>query len=740
MPISYHSSSKTFHLYNSHISYIMMVLPNGHLGHLYFGKALHDRESFEHLLELRNRSMAVCTFEGDLSFSLEHLLQEYPCFGSGDMREPAFDISMDNGSHISDFRYASHIIKEGKPPLPDLPHTFVDHDHQAYTLEITLKDTIMHTTMILSYTLFEQLPIITRHVCFKHEGNSPITLHKAMSLNLDLPDSHYELVELTGAWARERHVKVRPLEHGITAFGSKRGHSSSNFNPFMMLKRPHTTEISGEAIGISFVYSGNFLAQVEVDTYDVSRISIGIHPQNFSWTLEKNDSFTTPEAILAYSDQGLNHLSQQFHTLFLNHLSPKKWRNRPAPILVNNWEGTYFDFNEERIIDMAKTAKSLGIELFVLDDGWFGHRDDDTTSLGDWYPYLKKLPHGLKSLACKIKALGLDFGLWIEPEMISKDSDLYRRHPEMMLHTPQRHDSHGRNQYILDFSNPLVVDTIYHMLENTFKDVPIDYIKWDMNRSMSEVYSTALPAHQQGQVMHRYILGVYHLYERLIQRFPHILFESCSSGGARFDPGMFYYAPQAWTSDDTDAIERLKIQYGTSFAYPIRFMGSHVSASPNHQLHRFTPLKTRGDVAYFGTFGYELDVNQLSDEEKTIVIQQIEWMKEHRSLIQYGTFYRLSSPFEQDTCAWMVVSKDQNDAIVGYYRPLNKINSAYTRLPLLGLDPDKLYGINQTYHYGDELMHYGLITSDESSGLCEHEDPSYDYYSKIYVLKAKSLI
>lgn len=736
MPIQYHKSTQTFHLYNEQVSYIFKVLRNNQLGQLYYGKRVNDREDFDHLFETRQRPMAPCAFEGDLTFSLEHIKQEYPAYGSGDMRHPAIDILQENGSRIVNFTYQSHEIISGKPQLKDLPATYVENNDEATTLLITLFDEVIDTKIILSYTIYENLAVITRNAYIENCGNQKLILNQAMSMSLDLPDKDYEMIELTGAWSRERSIKNRKLEHGIQSIYSLRGCSSNNFNPFIALKRNDCTEYDGEVLGFSFVYSGNFLAQVEVDTYNVSRVTMGIHPHTFSWPLNQGESFQTPEVVMVYSDHGLNQMSQTYHELYQKRLARGQYRDQVRPILVNNWEGTYFDFDEEKILNIAKTAQKLGIELFVLDDGWFGKRNNDNAGLGDWYPNLEKLPHGIAGLSKKIVDLGMQFGIWFEPEMVNKDSDLYRAHPEWTFETPNRQTSHGRNQYVLDFSNHEVVDYIYGLMAKVIEESHITYIKWDMNRCMSEVYSSVHNSQDQGKVMHKYILSVYHLYDMLTTNFPEILFESCASGGARFDPAMMYYAPQCWTSDDTDAIERLKIQYGTSMVYPISSMGAHVSATPNHQVFRNTPLKTRADVAYFGTFGYELDLNKLSQDEQEQIIEQVQFMKEYREVIQFGTFYRLKSPFEGNETIWMVVSKDQNTAIVGYYRPLQVVNEGYHRVKLMGLDPDKEYhvSIHDVTCYGDELMNIGLITSDSSCG--ENKDGEGDYLSRLYILKA----
>ena len=753
MPIIYHETSRNFHLYNEKISYIFTVLRNGQLGQLYFGKKLRDREDFGHLLELHARPMSVCTYEGDLKFSMEHIKQEYPSYGTGDMRYPAYEIRQENGSSITAFTYKSHQIYAGKKSLEGLPATYAEQPEEAATLEVVLEDVVMQTELVLSYTIFEGLPAIARSARFRQLGDAKITLERAMSISVDLPDMNYEMLELTGAWGREREARLRKLERGIQAVYSMRGCSSHHYNPFLALKRPETTETTGEAIGFSLIYSGNFLAQAEADTYDVTRVTLGIHPDRFSWTLCQGESFQTPEAVMVYSEDGLNGMSQTYHELYRTRLARGFWRDRERPILINNWEATYFDFTEEKVLAIADTAKDLGIELFVLDDGWFGKRNDDRHSLGDWHPNPEKLPEGIVGLANKIESKGMKFGLWFEPEMINTKSELYEAHPDWMLCTPNRPASHGRNQFVLDFSRNDVVDGIYRQMEEVLSKAPISYIKWDMNRSMSEVYSGIADAEDQGKVFHKYILGVYRLYEMLTSRFPEILFESCASGGGRFDPGLLYYAPQCWTSDDTDAVERLKIQYGTSFVYPVSSMGSHVSAVPNHQILRSAPLSTRANVAYFGTFGYELDLSKLTEDEKEQVRKQTAFMKQYRRLIQFGTFYRLASPFEGNVTAWMVVSEDKKEALVGYYRVLQRVNASYQRLKLTGLGEDLEYQIavdgdrakgQGAYSYektacGDELMCAGLIVSDATCGENKEkfDGDNGDYQSRIYVLKAK---
>ncbi|MGE6754578.1 alpha-galactosidase [Rossellomorea sp. NPDC071047] len=732
-------SNQQFHLQGKNISYIFNVLRNGQLGHLYYGKKVRHRDDFSHLYKEEHRATSSCVYEGDLSFSLDFLRQEYPSYGTTDYREPAFQILQENGSRITNFRYDGYRILPGKPELDGLPATYSENDSEAETLEITLRDELIGSRIILLYSCYDDRDLIVRSAKFVNDGNQKLQLDRSLSCSVDLPDSSFDLVQLSGGWSRERHVKTRSLQQGIQNISSTRGTSSSQQNPFLALKRPETTEHQGEVYGFSLVYSGNFLAQVEVDQYDVTRISMGINPFDFSWLLDSGESFQTPEVVLAYSDAGLNGLSGEYHDLYRSRLVRGVWRDKARPVLINNWEATYFDFDEEKILTIARTAKDMGVELFVLDDGWFGKRNDDTTSLGDWVVDEDKLPEGIPSVAEKIKQLGMEFGLWFEPEMVSKVSDLYKEHPDWIIHVPGRSSSHGRHQYVLDFSRKEVVDHIYDMMADVLDKAPISYVKWDMNRYMTEVGSAALPSGRQREVPHRYILGVYDLYDRLTSAFPHILFESCASGGARFDPGMLFYAPQAWTSDDTDAVERLKIQYGTSLVYPLSSMGAHVSEVPNHQVRRVTSLDTRGNTAFFGVFGYELDVTKMTVHETEQVKVQIDFYKKHRKTLQYGNFYRLISPFEGDgnVTSWMTVSNDRKEAIAGYYQVLSKPNHGYERLLLKGLHPDKEYRINgrDGTYFGDELMHVGIqLDSGYSGTQLGGIEESGDFTSVIFII------
>ena len=628
MGIIFNEKSREFHLFNNNLSYIIKILKNNQLGQLYFGRKIHQKENYDYLLECAYRPMSAYMYEGEYEFSLEHIKQEYPSYGTTDFKYPAYEIIQNNGSRITNFEYIEHKIYGGKPKLKGLPATYAESDAEADTLEIKLYDKEIDVELVLNYTIFNNESAIARSCRFINKGKENLELTNAMSMCLDLPDCNYEMIQLSGAWAREREVRHRKLEQGIQAINSTRGNSGHNHNPFIALKRPNADEFQGEALGFSLIYSGNFLAQIEVDTHDVSRVLMGINPFGFTWNLGNNEEFQTPEAVIVYSDKGVNGVSQTYHKLYRTRLARGQWRDKVRPILINNWEATYFDFTEDILLEIAKTAKDDGIELFVLDDGWFGARSGETSGLGDWYANTDRLPNGISGLSRKIEELGMKFGLWFELEMVNKDSELYRNHPDWIIKTPNRSSSHGRNQYVLDFSRNEVVDYIFEMVDKNLSESSISYIKWDMNRCITECYSAALPSYKQGEVFHRYILGVYDLYERLINKHPYILFESCASGGGRFDPGMLYYAPQCWTSDDSDAIERIKIQYGTSYVYPISSMGAHVSITPNHQLFRNTSLETRGNVAYFGAFGYELDLTKLTKEEHEIIKKQVEFVKE----------------------------------------------------------------------------------------------------------------
>ena len=738
MNIIYRSENQQFHLFNQEISYIFKISEDGKLLHLYYGENLPDND-YSHLIEMHHRPMTTYRNENDLLYSLEHLKQEFPEYGTTDFRHPAISLLQKNGSRLSDFVYQGYEVEEGKPKLEGLPATYVDNNDESKTLKVYILDSVTNVQVELLYTIYRDYPVITRSARVMNKGKDIQIIENISSLSLDLPDANYEWQQLSGAWGRERTIKSRTLQQGIQSIESTRGISSHQHNPFVTLKRKNTDENQGEAIGAALVYSGNFLIQAEVDTWDVTRLQVGINPFGFNWKLNPGEIFTAPEAILVYSSKGLNAMSQTFHQLFRKRLARGKWREKDRPVLINNWEATYFDFDEEKLVNIAKKAFDVGIELFVLDDGWFGERENDCAGLGDWHVNPKRLPRGIGSLSEKIRSFGMKFGLWFEPEMVNKDSELYRTHPNWIISTPNRKPNHGRNQYVLNFGLDEVVENIFDQMCKIIDESNLDYIKWDMNRPLTDVFDSHLLADQQGEVFHRYVLGVYRLYEKLITKYPNILFESCSSGGGRFDPGMLHYAPQAWASDDSDAIERLKIQYGTSMLYPLSSIGAHVSIVPNHQTNRITPIKTRGNVAFFGAFGYELDLNELSEGDLRIVKEQIAFYKKYRTIIHNGTFYRLLSPFDDDNqTAWMVVSHDKKTAIVAHYKTLNEVNAPYRRLKLKGLDNDGFYKIGQnSLRSGIELMRAGLVCSDASSGQINDQNrrpETFDFDSKIWVI------
>ncbi|MFP4199311.1 MAG: alpha-galactosidase [Halanaerobium sp.] len=710
MSIKYFEDKEIFHLQNDEISYVLKVLKNGQLGHLYWGKKIKNAERLDRYPISQPRPYEAYADREDTGFILENIAREYPSFGQSDFREPAYQVEAEAGSIISDLKYQKHEIYPGKKDLEGLPAVYVEQEGEAESLDIVLYDEVLDLEVILSYTIFKDYPIISRSAHFNNQGQKDINLKRALSISVDFENQDLELLQLSGAWGRERDIIRRPLEQGITKIDSKRGGSSHQQNPFAALVEPDTDEYSGDAYGFSLVYSANFIVQAEKNHYGKTRLTMGINPFNFNWLLESGQSFQTPEVVINYSDQGLNKMSQNYHQLYQKRLVRGKHREKERPVLINNWEGTYFDFNTAKILEMAEAAAEVDLELFVLDDGWFGRRNDDTSSLGDWYVNQEKLPGGLKYLAEEINKLGLDFGLWFEPEMISPDSDLYREHPEWAIQVENRESTLSRQQLILDLSRRDVQDYIIERVSAILNQANISYVKWDMNRPMTEYGSLKLDSKRQRELNHRYILGLYRVLEEITSSFPDILFESCAGGGGRFDPGMLYYMPQTWTSDDTDAVERLKIQYGTSMVYPASSMGAHVSAVPNHQVERSTSLKMRYDVASFANLGYELDITQLNQDEMKAVKNQVNNYKKIRKLVQFGNFYRLRSPFEGNFTAWSYVADDKEEVLAGFYQILAAPNPKEQRLKLKGLDTESDYKeLNSGEIYGgDELMNYGL--------------------------------
>ncbi|AFC32614.1 alpha-galactosidase AgaN [Paenibacillus mucilaginosus 3016] len=709
MSIRYLEEQRQFHLQAGSSSYILQVYPSGHVVHLYWGAKVRALP-MSHVIRTRDRAFSPNPNPPDRSYSLDALPLEYPGYGNSDFRQPAYQIQLANGTTVTDLKYISHDITAGKPALEGLPSTYVEAEDEADTLKLLLEDALTGLRVELSYTAYRERNVITRSSRIVNGGTESVRVLRALSASVDFPHHRFDLLTLPGAWARERYIERRALASGTQSVESRRGASSHQQNPFVALLGKDTTEERGEAYGFNLVYSGSFLASAEVDQWYTTRVSLGINPFDFSWLLEPGAAFQTPEAVMVYSAEGLTGMSQTYHELYRTRLCRGEFRDKPRPVLINNWEATYFDFTAEKIEDIAKAGRELGIELFVLDDGWFGRRNDDTTSLGDWFVDKAKLPQGLDDLAQRVKGLGLQFGLWFEPEMISVDSELYRSHPDWCLHVPDRVRSEGRNQLILDLSRPEVCDYIVETVSGVLAGAPISYVKWDMNRHMTEIGSAALPPERQRETAHRYMLGLYSVMERITTAFPHVLFESCSGGGGRFDPGILHYMPQTWTSDNTDAVSRLKIQYGTSIVYPVSAMGAHISAVPNHQVHRMTSLKMRGDVAMSGNFGYELDLTKFTPEEKELAKAQVALYKELRQFVQFGRFYRLISPFEELEAAWMFVSESGDDVLACYFNVLAEPNEPYKRLKLRGLDPAADYTDLESgeVYGGDELMHAGI--------------------------------
>ena len=707
--IVYNQDNNTFILNSNKTSYILKVLDSGHLAHLYWGRRLRST-NLDYVIRSRNWGSFLANTDNKENFMLESIPQEYPGYGATDLRSPALQLQFSDGTSATDFRYVSHKIYEGKNKLENLPATYTENNDEATTLEIVLKDTLKPVEIVLTYSVFKDFDAITRNVKVRNVGYEDVKILRVLSANVDFNDDDFDMIQLSGSWARERHFIRQPLRSGSQSIESRRGASSHAQNPFIALARKDTTEIKGDIYGFSFVYSGNFLANVEVDMFYNSRVQIGINPFDFSWLLKENEEFQSPESVLVYSPNGMTGMSHIYHNLYGKRLARGEHRDKIRPILINNWEATYFDFNETSIKNIAKEASNLGMELFVLDDGWFGKRNNDDCSLGDWFVNEEKIKGGLGKLSKEIYDMGLQFGLWFEPEMVCPVSELYEKHPDWCIHIPGRIRSEARMQLILDLSRDDVCDYIIETLSKVLSSASISYVKWDMNRNMTEIGSAKLQPERQRELPHRYMLGLYRIMEELTTAFPHILFESCSGGGGRFDPGMLYYMPQTWTSDNTDAIERLKIQYGTSLVYPNVSMGCHVSAIPNHQVHRMTPLNTRGVVAMSGNFGYELDITKLSDEEKEMIKEQIKNYKEIRETIQFGDYYRLSSPFEDNDVAWMFVSKDKKEVVVSFVRQSALPHPKFESLKLVGLEEDASYevvGENKVFG-GDELMYVGL--------------------------------
>ena len=710
MGIIYCEKDRTFTLQTKNTTYQMQVDRYGFLLHLYYGKKTDG--CMDYLLTYYDRGFSGNPYDAgeDRTYSMDTLPQEFPCYGNGDFRSAAFAVENADGSMSCDLRYKSHVILDGKYNLEGLPAVYASEE-EAQTLEILMEDPVTGVKVVLLYGVLPAQDIITRSVSVKNESSGKIYLNKIESASLDFLYGDYELLTFYGRHAMERNVQRVPVVHGTQKIGSVRGTSSHQYNPMMILAEKETTEDKGNCYAMSFVYSGCFQGEVLKDQLNQTRMMLGLQEEAFRYPLETGEMFQAPEVILSYSSEGMNRLSQNLHHCIRQHICRGKYKEEIRPILINSWEAAYFDFTGDTIYELAKAAKEVNIDMLVMDDGWFGKRDDDNSGLGDWFVNEKKLGGTLGNLIKRINDLGVKFGIWIEPEMVSEDSDLYRKHPDWALTVPGRNPVRSRNQLVLDFSRKEVVDEIYDQICKVLDQGNIEYVKWDMNRSLMDVYSSV--TRDQGRVLHDYVLGLYDFLERLVQRYPNLLIEGCSGGGGRFDAGMMYYTPQIWCSDNTDAIDRLRIQYGTSFGYPVSVVGSHVSAVPNHQTGRKTPLHTRGVVAMSGTFGYELNLMKLSEEEKQEIREQIAEYKSYAPIIQNGLYYRLSDPTTEEICAWEFVhtdEKEQSKVLLNIVMQVIHGNMTVNYVKLQGLEEMAVYREEKSgkRYTGAALMYGGM--------------------------------
>ena len=702
MAITFNETTRIFTLTTAHTTYQMQADAQGYLLHLYYGAR--TAGEMDYLLNYGDRGFSgnPNSAGSDRTYSLDALPQEYPSLGTGDFRNYALNIENADGSQCCNPVYITHEIAAGKYTLKGLPFVRAE-ENEAETLKIILEDPVTKVELHLLYGVLEKEDIITRSVIIKNAGKAPVTVKKAQSACLDFLHGDYDLIKFYGRHAMERNMERMPVSHESTRIGSRRGTSSHQYNPGVILAGKNTNEDSGSCYGMLFVYSGNFLVEAEKDQYDQTRIQMGLTDELFAYPLEAGAEFTAPEVILSYTNKGLSRLSQQYHHCIMNHICQGKYVHANRPVLINSWEAAYFDFTGDTIVELAKEAKALGIDMVVMDDGWFGKRNDDNSSLGDWYVNEEKLGGTLTKLIERVNQEGVKFGIWIEPEMVSEDSDLYREHPDWAITIPGRKPVRSRNQLVLDFSRKEVRDEIFKRICAVLDQGNVEYIKWDMNRSLADIYAP--------NVTYDYVLGVYDFLEKLTNRYPDILIEGCSGGGGRFDAGMLYYTPQIWCSDNTDAINRTRIQYGTSFFYPVAAMGSHVSAVPNHQTGRVTSMHTRGVAAMSGTFGYELNPALLNAKEKAEIRAQLAQYREYQELIREGDYYRLSNPFQDNFAAWMVVSDDRSKALVSVIRLTAEANPPAAYVTLKGMEEDAFYREKTTgkVYPGAALMEAGIL-------------------------------
>lgn len=702
MAITFNETTRIFTLTTAHTTYQMQADAQGYLLHLYYGAR--TAGEMDYLLNYGDRGFSgnPNSAGNDRTYSLDALPQEYPSLGTGDFRNYALNIENADGSQCCNPVYITHEIAAGKYTLKGLPFVRAE-ENEAETLKIILEDPVTKVELHLLYGVLEKEDIITRSVIIKNAGKAPVTVKKAQSACLDFLHGDYDLIKFYGRHAMERNMERMPVSHENTRIGSRRGTSSHQYNPGVILAGKNTNEDSGSCYGMLFVYSGNFLVEAEKDQYDQTRIQMGLTDELFAYPLEAGAEFIAPEVILSYTNKGLSRLSQQYHHCIMNHICQGKYVHANRPVLINSWEAAYFDFTGDTIVELAKEAKALGIDMVVMDDGWFGKRNDDNSSLGDWYVNEEKLGGTLTKLIERVNVEGVKFGIWIEPEMVSEDSDLYREHPDWAITIPGRKPVRSRNQLVLDFSRKEVRDEIFKRICAVLDQGNVEYIKWDMNRSLADIYAP--------NVTYDYVLGVYDFLEKLTNRYPDILIEGCSGGGGRFDAGMLYYTPQIWCSDNTDAINRTRIQYGTSFFYPVAAMGSHVSAVPNHQTGRVTSMHTRGVAAMSGTFGYELNPALLNAKEKAEIRAQLAQYREYQELIREGDYYRLSNPFQDNFAAWMVVSDDRSKALVSVIRLTAEANPPAAYVTLKGMEEDAFYREKTTgkVYPGAALMEAGIL-------------------------------
>lgn len=723
MAISFNEQTRTFYLDGKGFTYAFRILGTGYLSHLYFGAPIgHDDLGFSHRKGRNSFTVAPTGTRVD-SNSYDFYMSELSFFGTGDYRESAVHLRHADGNRLLELVYHSHKILKKKPAISGMPSL-----DGGETLVVRLADKATDFFADLYYTVYDDAGVIARRAVYVNGADEPCSLLRAYSFTLGLPGVEYDLISLEGGWATERNVQRTPLHYGVTSIDSKRCSSSAFLNPFMMLTPRKADEHTGDAYGVSLVYSSSFVLKAEGTLAGDTLITGGINDFDFCWQLGAGESLETPEVVLAYSDKGIGGVSRAYHDAFREHLIDKKHAYSPRPLVINNWEATHFTFDIPRLKTFVDGVIGTGVDTFVLDDGWFGKRDNDTSGLGDWTPNEQKLGGDLGEIIDYTHEKGLKFGLWFEPEMISRDSELFRAHPDYAIGLPGRERGEARKQYMLDLARADVRDYIVEAVNKVLDSYDIDYVKWDYNRNVSDVYSLGLDAERQMEFAHRYALGVYDLCERIVKTHPDIFFEGCSGGGARFDPAMLHYFPQIWTSDDTDADERTRIQYGTSLAYPLSSMSCHVSAVPNHQTGRVTSFKTRGDIAHLGATGYELDPMALTDEERAQISEQVAEYRSFEQLILEGDLYRLDSPFESNFFTELIVSKDKIDALLFVYRSKSHPNPTVKRVYMRGLDADRTYHVEKldVIAKGSTLMRVGIAMPYAKR----------DFYSETYRVRA----